>query len=144
LLFDPAAGGEEPNIDMWIDLDRAHPEAQTISSNGRPNEDYFSKKTIVLGYNESKAIEVSSSTHRHYCEYRLQLVLNVGGKSVTRVIDDNGRPFRVSGMVMDESTAYPRFAYYKAVYLGGVARGGKPEGVELGRWTRIDPRIYKP
>jgi hypothetical protein len=102
---------------------------------------YFDNKTVSLRRGEQEVFQIRTVTKRYYCQFKLRLTTVVGEKTAYQVVDDHGRPFRVTAsLVANPGIKYP-YAAYKAVYLGGVARPINDAG-NGGDLIRVEPASY--
>ncbi|GAA4634807.1 hypothetical protein GCM10023196_077780 [Actinoallomurus vinaceus] len=134
LLYSPPAGDESTTL-VYFNLDRPDVQARTFND-GSVGGPYFDQKTISLKFGEQWVFEVLAGTATRYCEFRLQLTIIEGAKTVTQTVGNGGAgaPFRVSALV-NGPNGHPYSAYRNA-YLGGVAISPP------GDYRRIDPASY--
>jgi hypothetical protein len=119
----PQAGA--PTMKMIVDLDKPLPVLRTVvlkhgwqPVGGRP---FFEDITIRLRDRERDVLLVRAVADRYSVAFKLEVDYLVGAKRKTAVIDDRGRPFRVTGL---RCSAAPGFAAYASAYeLGGGPQG---------------------
>lgn len=135
LFYSPSAA-QPGNAMIGFNLDKAIPQADTITSSGNLGPSYFLLKHISLdGTQDTQGISIEATTAGS-CAFRL--VLQVLDRSNTRyeTVDDSttigaGPPFAITRMinVSDE----PDIAAYGLVYIGGVMDGQCDDA-----WTRVN------
>ena len=139
LFYSPGAAQDTSvklgfNLDEFVSVARTYHDLVFGSS-------YFDNKTVSLRHGEQEVFQIRAVTKRYYCQYKLRLVVVVGGKTVYQVVDDHGRPFRVTASLVANPGVRDPYAAYKAVYLGGVAKpvsnGGNSNDL-----MRIEPASY--
>lgn len=125
-LFDSPTAGNDSSILINFDLDSARSVAKAPGGG-----DFFAQHTISLRPGEVQAIEISSVTEHHFCQYTLRLTVLVGDRTTVQTVSDHGRPFQVTAM-------QPHNSRYHALYVGGVA---SPAG-DKRSFVREDPATY--
>jgi hypothetical protein len=135
-IFDSPPGGEDASVAIGFDLDSTRSIAQVITDFGEWQGDYFAKYTVSLKPGEQQTFQIRSKTSRQYCEYTLELTIIDEGKTVTQPLNNDGKPFRVTALVFDESSDRIEYGRYQAAYIGGVLTPN-------GEFTQIDPSAYK-
>ncbi|MEW9527971.1 hypothetical protein [Microbispora sp. NPDC049125] len=139
LFFNPP-GGDEPSIRIGFDLDSPDPAARLVAHGGWKG-DYFRSKTISLDRGEDVVLEMVARTDAHYCEFTLTVQTLTGGVQETLPVDDRGRPFRVSALLLDDDGGKwgTRTSRYRSLYVGGS--GALGAGYQ--DWRRQDPKAYE-
>jgi hypothetical protein len=132
-FFAPSAG-ESDVVGLMVNLDDSYPRARVIESDGSPGGDYFKVKKYDLKEKEKVTLNIFSTTHKHYCEFRLLFDLIAGDERVTQIVDNKGQPFRVTGLFLNGNNELIKAAY-KTTYDGGVALN-PPQKVA---WKRANP-----
>ncbi len=133
LVYSPSAGADD-TVRVGMDLDQPVTVARALQS-GEWGGPYFQQKTVSLTRGEQQAFEITALTNRYYCEFTLQFTVLDGSQTITQVVSDHGKPFRVSAVaVAAGAVAFSRFA---ALYVGGV---GNPDGT--GKFVRADPATF--
>jgi hypothetical protein len=117
-LFDNPNAGSDSNILLSLNLDEAIPTAKGIEADGSTSPSYFTRHTISLKHGERGKILISASTENYYCEYTLKLKITAGDTSLTQVIKDNGKPFKITAF-RNSDEEHPYKPYSRA-YVGGV------------------------
>ena len=142
VFYSPPAGPAEAIGKIGFNLDDPAPTArQMIDKDGGQvfGADFFTNKVQYLMKDDGFAYHVVARTLKHYCEFRLKIDATANGASQTITVDDNGRPFRVSGLICAPTgmVPCPKFSAYAKAYAGGVAN---PNG--RGNWIPKDPKSY--
>ncbi|MGR6914647.1 hypothetical protein ACU635_10390 [[Actinomadura] parvosata] len=142
LFFSPPQG-DAPSVKIGFDLDRPNPIAQYAKENennpGFPYQltgDYFADQKYELKNGEQATFRVTARTFKHYCEFRIRLSLLVDSKPATQLIDDAGRPFRISAKISPKDSTDRVWAVcsaYKRVYGGGALNDEQP--TPTGWWS---------
>jgi len=145
----PGAGAENVQ-NIGFDLDKTRPYAQ-IESDGTFGGAFFDKKNITLDRNETTTFRITAKSFRRDCRFTIRIETITKGKKYTAVLDDHGRPFRVTGHYerphQDVGTHAPVFPRYREVYINGVElqdttpRLRRASGRELG-WAAVDPKKF--
>ena len=141
LFYSPPAA-QDTSIKLGFNLDELVSVARTYRDTVFGSS-YFDNKTVSLRRGEQEVFQIRAVTARYYCQFKLKLTTVVGGKTVYQIVDDHGRPFRVSASLVAGPGANHPYAAYKAAYLGGVARPINDEGKGDGL-VRIKPPICRP
>ncbi|PRY38853.1 hypothetical protein [Umezawaea tangerina] len=138
LLYSPTAG-PTGSIAMYFDLDADYP----VALDGREGSGYFtgtSAQTIQLVPGEVATLLINVATSKSYCAFHFDLTVNPGDgqPTLTKAVDNAGRPFEVSAMPTTDSspTAMVAFDTYQAIYAGGVAS-------RTGKFVAADPKSFK-
>lgn len=147
LLYNPPAGSPERPGVIGFDLDQDVPIAQEVrnADGGDPvftGKDFFADHIQYFKKDDGYVYRVLIHATRHYCEFRL--LLDVSGDDMSQVItvDDNGKPFRVTGLyaTKDEfGDPAMRFSAYTKLFV--TANGGS-RGPDL--WNEEDPKTFRP
>lgn len=125
LFSNGANGGSVGDLGVRFDLNLARP----VPVNGSVGGSYFTAHSISLQKSEQAIFQVVSNSSR-YCQYRITLTVVDGTKTLTEVVSDNGRPFKVSGRLPESQ--------YKALYVGGTMPGAAAP------FVRENPSTGKP
>jgi hypothetical protein len=74
-----------------------------------------------------QVIEIVGKSFKRYCQFDLSLMVQDNGKTIPETVSNNGKPFKVSGLLPPKR--------YAEVFEGGVC------GVSgNGDWARVNPR----
>ncbi|TYB56803.1 hypothetical protein FXF51_42600 [Nonomuraea sp. PA05] len=135
LFFSPPQG-DAPTVKIGFDLDSPNPIAQYAKEHedgpGFPYRftgDYFADQKYELKNGEQATFRVTARTFKHYCEFRIRLSLLADSKPATQIIDDMGRPFRISAKVASKDSVghvWADCSAYKRVYGGGAVNDEQP------------------
>jgi hypothetical protein len=103
-------------VGIGLDLDKDRTVAQPITDNQWQDSDYFAEHTISLKQGEQQTFQIRARTMSQYCEFALELAVLDGSTQITQVIDNSGKPFRVTSIVFSED---PKSLYsrYQAAYV---------------------------
>ena len=103
-LFDvPPQGGEQTEL-MGIDVDTPQPVARSmhVTSGGIGTYvyggPYFAEKTIKLSDREDQIIMFRAVTRKYDASFSLEIDYQLGDQKLTTTVDNNGQPFRVTGL----------------------------------------------
>ncbi|MGW3345123.1 hypothetical protein ACWDA3_17565 [Nonomuraea rubra] len=136
LFFSPPQG-ESATVKIGFDLDSGpDPIAQYAKEHedgpAFPSQfsgDYFADRKYELKHGEQATFRVTARTYKHSCEFRIKLSMLVNSKPATQIIDDAGRPFRISALIAPKHDTFNKWAdcsAYERVYLGGSLNAGQP------------------
>ncbi|RGC65855.1 hypothetical protein C5N14_26245 [Micromonospora sp. MW-13] len=106
-LFDNSPQGSAETVQIGYDLDRDPVFAQESKMNGsdlRPQltGNYFANRKYTLKLGEQATFRLSAVTSKQYCEYTFELEYIVDGKPESMVINNQGKPFRVTALVVQK------------------------------------------
>ncbi|WP_432902250.1 hypothetical protein ACQP1S_01505 [Micromonospora matsumotoense] len=98
LIFQGSQGDGEP-LSIGFDLDEPESIARVI----RPKDEtlgaaYGDHRALTLSPGEPVTLDVQAYTDRSYCEWVVELELDLHGERRIQVVDDHGRPFRSTGL----------------------------------------------
>ncbi|MFJ8252974.1 hypothetical protein [Streptomyces sp. NPDC094466] len=115
IVYGPVGHAEASGIEWSIDLDQSEPVVMSNVSfagdGGTPEgKSYFAKKNIAFTSGETVTIAVSARSLKQYCRFRFELILATESGQKTKIVDNNGKPFEVSGVVSQYQEAYVRDA----------------------------------
>ena len=130
-LFYAPNAGESGIVGLGIDLDDPYPTGRIIKPDGTLGDEYFKAKKYDLKLGEKVTLNIHATTQEHYCEYRLQFEFIAGDKTLKRVIDHKGQPFRVTGLLGEPGGNDE----YEIEYAGGVSISDPTKKVA---WQRVD------
>ncbi|WFE63360.1 hypothetical protein [Micromonospora sp. WMMD714] len=121
LLYQGSEGDGEP-LKIGFDLDDPESVARMIN----PQDDtlgpaYVDSRTLTLTPGEPLTIDVQAYTDRSYCEWVVELELDLQGEKRLHMIDDHGRPFRSTGLAQRYQDRY-----YVHLINGWTADGAGP------------------
>ncbi|WDZ83542.1 hypothetical protein [Micromonospora cathayae] len=120
-LFHNSQGGGEP-LEIGFDLDEPDSLARLVGSDGHTlGAAYLDRRSLTLSPNEPLTIDVQAYTARSYCEWVIELDLDLDGKRRTHVVDDHGQPFRSTGLAR-----HYQDRYYMHITNGWTAEGAGP------------------
>ncbi|MGW2310383.1 hypothetical protein [Actinomadura luteofluorescens] len=138
LFYSPTAGADD-TIRVAFDLDQPNPRARAWSGWERGFGGlYFDSKTVSLKHKEQQTFQVLGITERKSCEFRIQLSILTGGKTVTKLAGNGSQPFKVTALTEQAKAATGNFSDYHRLYVGGV------ENLEgRGAFVNVDPATYK-
>ena len=139
LFYSPPAA-QDSSIKLGFNLDELVSVARTYRDTVFGSS-YFDNKTVSLRRGEQEVFQIRAVTERYYCQFKLKLTIVVGGKTVYQIVDDHGRPFRVTASLVASPGVNHPYAAYKAAYLGGVARPIN-DGGNGGGLVHIKPARY--
>ena len=96
-------------------------------------KDFFGTHTVSLRQGEQFTFEVDASTTKHFCKFTLAMTVLDGDKTVTENVTNNGQPFQVTAMLVNNPTKPGRFLAYQVLYI--------PETNSFGdsMWARDNP-----
>jgi hypothetical protein len=119
LFYNPPQG-ESDTVKLGFDLDSPSPIAQYAkrgSNDGPPvfYGDYFADHKYTLNQGDQATFRLAARSLKNYCEYRYRFDLIVAGHPVPQVVDDNGRPFKVTP---EGSYSADGCRDYQRVYIG--------------------------
>jgi hypothetical protein len=98
VLFDVGGQGAVSNIQMGFNLDQVSPQALNIEPlDDMTSQPYFEYHTISLATGEQDVLIIQADTNCYSASFDLSVYYTVGDTRHTEVIDNNGKPFRVSG-----------------------------------------------
>ncbi|WFE95781.1 hypothetical protein [Micromonospora sp. WMMD987] len=120
-LFQASQGDGEP-LKIGFNLDEPDSIARVINpKNNTLGPAYVDSRTLTLTPGEPLTIDVQAYTDRSYCEWVVELELDLQGERRVQVVDDHGRPFRSSGL----ASRY-QDRYYVHLTRGWTADGAGP------------------
>jgi hypothetical protein len=96
-LFNSAAQGATADVPLYFNLDAASPVASVQDSTGRL-QPYFANQTFSLSPNEQDTFAINAYADKWAVTWNLDIVYLYEGRTVNKVIDDNGQPFRVTAV----------------------------------------------
>ncbi|MFJ6195061.1 hypothetical protein [Micromonospora sp. NPDC092111] len=120
-LFRGSQGDGSP-LEIGFDLDEPDSVARVI----KPDDEtlgaaYVDRRSLTLSPGEPLTIDVQAHTTRSYCEWVIELELDLDGEKRTQVVDDHGRPFRSTGLARRYQERY-----YVHLLNGWTAEGAGP------------------
>ncbi|MEU1752370.1 hypothetical protein ABZ436_06915 [Micromonospora matsumotoense] len=124
LLLQGSQGDGEP-LTIGFDLDDPESVARVI----RPEDEtlgaaYVDRRALTLTPGEPVTVDVQAYTDRSYCEWVIELELDLGGERRVQVVDDHGRPFRSTGLA----------PHYQDRYHVGLLNGWTADGAGPPVW----------
>lgn len=132
LFYNPPQGASD-TVKLGFDLDSPSPIAQYAKRD--PNDgppifygDYFADHKYTLNQGDQATFRLAASSVKSYCEYRYRFDMIVGSRPESQLIDDNGRPFKVTA---ETSYSHDRCHDYKRVYIG--------QGLMPGNTSKLPP-----
>jgi hypothetical protein len=127
-LFSNPSQGINGTIGLGFDLDSTISYAQNREQYRPLSGNFFQKHVVTLRPGESQTLSIQVQTNLHYCQFTFQISVATRNGLVAEKIDDNGRPFQLTGMA----------SAYQAVYVGGI---GSPD--RNGAFVQVDPKTYR-
>ncbi|MFS8098790.1 serine protease [Lentzea alba] len=130
-------GGPSGVVHLGFDLDEPSPTVQEMVLLDREvpklvGESYFTDKSIELRPGDQQDLVLAALSQSRHCKFRLRLIIATAAGSYSLDIDDNGKPFEVTGKATPTVQGAP-FSGYQATYLR-----------TYNTWSRVDPRTYRP
>ena len=132
LFYNPPQGASD-TVKLGFDLDSPSPIAQYAKRD--PNDgppifygDYFADHKYTLNQGDQATFRLAARSVKNYCEYRYRFDLIVAGRPESQIIDDNGRPFKVTA---ETSYSHDRCHDFKRVYIG--------QGLMPGNISKLPP-----
>jgi hypothetical protein len=118
--FSSAAQGEDADVSLYFNLDAASPVAKVEDVTGHL-QPYFANKTFSLSPNEQDTFAITADTNKWAVTWSLDIVYLYKGQTVNKIIDNDGKPFRVTA-------EYNSAGEYKAWYIQclGVSPNSEP------------------
>jgi hypothetical protein len=124
-LFYLPPQGSTPTMKMIVDFDDPLPVLRTaVIGQGDElvgTDPFFEEKTIRLRDRERDVILLRATAERYSVAFKLEVDYLIGATRKRLVIDDGGRPFRVTGM---NCGAEPGIASYASAYQLGTSPQG--------------------
>lgn len=136
LFFFPHQG-EDATTRLALNLDKPFtPPGYSVGPQVRPN--YFDHYTVSLKHNEQFTFKIAASTKAHYCEFKLEMTVLDGSRTLVETISDNGQPFRTTAAVYkaNNNDACSR-ARYHDLYVWGVIMHKEVT------WVRANPASFR-
>ncbi|GLY51637.1 serine protease [Lentzea sp. NBRC 102530] len=123
-------------VQLGFDLDEPSPTVQEMVLLDKTipdliGESYFAEKSIELRPGEQQDLVLAALTKTRHCKFSLRLIIAAATGSYSLDIDDNGKPFEVSGMATPTAQEVP-LSGYQAAYVRSY-----------NNWSRVDPRTYR-
>ena len=79
----------------------------------------------------------------YYCQFSFQMMVATPAGAVTETVNDNGKPFQITGTPIDPHSQTP-FSKYAYVYIGGIDATLIPSLHDRkGAFVRVNPKIFK-
>ncbi|MGX4657812.1 hypothetical protein ACWCHM_29445 [Micromonospora sp. SCSIO 07396] len=111
--------GDGPPLEIGFNLDEQDSIARVISEKDQTlGVAYVDRRALTLAPGEPLTIDVQAYTDRSYCEWIIELDLDLNGEKRVQVVDDHGRPFRSSGLA----------SRYQDRYYVHIVNGWTPDG----------------
>lgn len=130
-LFHSLAGGaDDPVTRLGFDLDTPGGVsiAQKITDEWDFAGPFFAEKTISLKRGEDRVLYLYARTNDHSCSFRFVIDALAHGTQHKIVIDDHGRPFKVTARLVD-AAGNPDLSQYTVAYTSDEQSGYK--------WRRV-------
>lgn len=131
IIAAPSQGPQEV-ARLGFDLDGSVRNAR-VEDRGRLGARYFDGKAVALKRKEQQSFQISAVTKRKYCEFKLSVVVLDGKSQSSVTVDDDGRPFKVSGMRAGHPG--PPFRHYERLYVGA-------SNTPNGRYAEKNPKTW--
>ncbi len=107
--------GSDPSVVIGFNLDTPTPDAETYSQSAGFGSNYFDAKTVSLKSDEQQVFEIVARTLTRYCHFDIEATVQDGSKQINEIFSNNGHPFKVSALAVDDQR--PDF---QQLYVGGV------------------------
>jgi hypothetical protein len=127
-------------LQIAFDMDERNPQARVDDFGDELGEPYFRQHSIALRKGEQLVCDVRPLARELACEYSIAINLLVAGKRTTQRIDDEGKPFKVSGLhevPAADGSSETDFNRYPQLFVEGSY---SPDG----RFVETDPQTYDP
>jgi hypothetical protein len=85
---------------IGFDLDEPSPVAREFRDDGSLGGPFFEARNITIAEGEVLPMSITAFAERCYCRWRIEVDAVVEGEPQTFVLDQNGRPFGTTGMVL--------------------------------------------
>ena len=145
-LFYAPGQSDDVSAHLYFNLN----DPQAPASYTRPNSavirpDYFANYTISLKYGEIFTFQLTASLVKKYCQFTFVISGITDGKKFTESVSDDGRPFRVTSLLLEPPSAgdTPIYSDYQDVYVSGPADGYKQDEDGTDLWVRIEPKHHQ-
>ncbi|MEV6796999.1 hypothetical protein AB0M91_01460 [Micromonospora rifamycinica] len=114
--------GDGAPLKIGFDLDEPESIARVIREKDETlGAAYVDRRALTLTPGEPMTIDIQAYTDRSYCEWVVELELDLQGEKRLQVVDDHGRPFRSTGLAR-----HYRDRYYVHIRNGWTADGAGP------------------
>ena len=134
LFFSPSQG-VNGTIGLGFDLDSQIDYARHYGGYGHWSGNFFEGDVVTLAPGETHTFTIFVSSVKSYCSFTLQMSVVTPGGVITEAIDDNGKPFQITGLQPKGSSSY------KALYVGGIEALLRHLN-KNGHWVREDPKTF--
>lgn len=126
-------GGSTPNVEIGIDLDKPDAQAQYLDEHGHPTGPlFFRKQNVQLKPGDSTTLSIAVFTAKYGCSFKLEITVDTPTGPVTQVIDNNGKPFKVTAKAAPKKDGFP-LSGYQAAYVQQVGYV----------WQAVDPNTFR-
>ncbi|WP_416903658.1 hypothetical protein [Micromonospora echinospora] len=120
-VFHQSQGDGEP-LKIGFDLDEPDSIARVIGPDERLGGAYVDDRSLTLTPGEPITIDVQAQTDRSYCEWVIDLDLDLDGEKRVVTVDDDRRPFRSTSLARRYQDRY----YFSMAKSGLVHDGSGP------------------
>ncbi|MFG1802863.1 hypothetical protein ACGFI4_22245 [Micromonospora carbonacea] len=104
-VFEGSQGGGEP-LKIGFDLDEPDSIARVVTEKLELGAAYVDGHSLTLSPGEPLTVDVQAQTDRSYCEWVIELDVDLGGERRVLTVDDDGRPFRSSSLARNYQERY--------------------------------------
>jgi hypothetical protein len=133
LIYSPSQG-VNGTIGIGFDLDSPIYYARK-SDYGLRGGDYFRDSVVTLAPGEVQTFTISVQASMHYCQFTFQMTVATPNGTVTETVNDNGKPFELTGG--------PVGVNYAAVYVGGIEAMLTPALHDpKGNFVQVNPKTF--
>lgn len=140
LFYNPSnIGGPIAVPTIYFDLDSAVSVGTYLpppGSSKAPGGSFFAKEVVTLNLHEQQTFEIQMKVDARSCAFSFRLTIATSAGPVTETIDDNGKPFSLTGADNGSPSPLP-YSAYQAIYAGG-----KADPQHGGKFIRVDPERY--
>ncbi|MGP4007166.1 hypothetical protein [Streptomyces sp. 4N124] len=117
-LFDAPPQSGSATSTTLLDLDRPFPIVRQAVFDAeddslKPGPPFFARQTIVLAHHEQHVVVLRATSLRYHVTFRLRVTYMVGDRKKHTVMDDQGRPFQVTGLKQGSDSYRRVFKYGK-------------------------------
>ena len=138
-IFEAGGEGASAVPGIGFDLDSSEPVARRYdvpdnAGAGTFGAPFFSTRNVSLAPKELQSVLLHVKSVQRYCRFTFRATAVDSAGRTTQVIDNAGRPFEVSGILVSNGSL--RFSAYRTAYVGGPRNPGLV-------FVRVNPSTYK-